>query len=231
MNCLKMSERLFKTITSQIKFLIIKNITMKTTKFLQLTMLILFVSQLAFGQKKDASSEKVERKSTFKHSVNTCPLGVAFGIYSVNYQYLLNQKHGLVFRVDYESAPGEYSDAKIEGYGTAIVLNYRYHFKHELNSHYVGVFSRSRIYKGEGNLSGTNFNFNLPEQTVGGIIGKRWVWNSGFNINFLTGYGYTLKRRNITPYSAEINERVKGFEEKYNFLNSFLGEFSLGYAF
>lgn len=186
---------------------------------------------LLLGGNLHAQQSEKKSREDFKHAINTCPLGVAVGIFSVNYQYLLNRNHGLVFRVDYEAAPGTYSDANIEGFGTAVILNYRYHLKKEMNSCYAGVFSRSRIYKGLGNLEGNAFEFNLPELTLGANIGKRWVWNNGFNINFMAGYGYTFNTRNITPYSPEINERVEGFEKKYNFLNSFLAEFSIGYAF
>ena len=40
-----------------------------------------------------------------RNALNVCPLGVAFGIFSVNYQRQVGDHHGLVIRGDYEAIP------------------------------------------------------------------------------------------------------------------------------
>ena len=76
-------------------------------------------------------------------------------------------------------------------------------------------------------ILGTNIN----ETTIGLNVGKRWVWDSGFNINFTLGYGYSFKEKNQSLSSTAIDGAIKGFEEEYDFIDAFLGEFSIGYAF
>jgi len=110
-------------------------------------------------------------------------------------------------------------------------LNYRWHFSGALESVFLGSYLRYRVYKGHGTSEETKFEFTLPELTVGLNIGKRWVWDSGFNITFALGYGISKSSRDIDPNSDTFKSTLENFEKEYDFVGPFLGEFSLGYAF
>jgi len=183
------------------------------------------ISSLTFSQTID------EPEKEFTQTINMCPLGIALGIYSANYEYLLNQTHGFVARLDYEAVPKTYSDANLNVDGKAAILNYRYHFNKKMNSYYLGAFTRYREYSGDGISDNEKFDFKISEFTVGLNAGKKWVWNSGFNINFALGYGLSFDKRTTSRTSSAIEAAVDTFENEYDFINGFLGEFSIGYAF
>lgn len=177
--------------------------------------------------KKDTASITAPRIQ----AINMCPGGIALGIFSVNYERLLKPNHGIVFRADYELVPKTYSDAKIDANGKAFIVNYRYHFSGEMNSLFLGAFSRYRVYKGEGALEGIPFDFSIPEVTVGANAGKRWVWNNGFTMTFALGYGHFMGKTKVDESTPDIDDAIDVFKKEYDFLNGFLGEFSIGYAF
>lgn len=197
-----------------------------------ISMGILFSISMSFSgvaQKLDKNdSIKV---SQYRHSINMCPLAVAFGIYSANFEYMVKSNHGIVLRGDYEAIPKTYSDANIEPYGYSFILNYRYHFKPQMNSLFAGAYTRYRVFKGEGTMEGTDFDFERPDFTIGLNAGKRWVWSSGFNITFALGYGYSWHSREANPGTPEIEDAIDVFENEYDFMNPFYGEFSIGYSF
>lgn len=197
---------------------------MKTTKSILFAYLMMF--SLNFGQNQDLDTEK-----SFKHSINFCPVALAFGFYSVNYEYMISDHDGLVFRVDYESVPNTYSDAEINVDGKAAILNYRYHIDGKLESCYLGAFGRYRIYQGAGTLNSQTFDFDISEFTIGLNAGKKWVWDSGFNINFTLGYGYTFDDKTVSISTPAIESSIKVFEKDYDFNSGFFGELSIGYAF
>lgn len=167
----------------------------------------------------------------FNQALSMCPGGIAFGIYSVNYMRMLDNRHGLVARLDYEAIPKKYTNANIESSGYAFVLNYRYHFSGEMESYYVGAFFRHRVFSGTGEVESGNFDFEIPEQTYGLIAGKRWIWNSGFTINFTLGYGISSIGRSADPSNAAVQNSLDEFENSYDFIDPVLGEFSIGFAF
>jgi hypothetical protein len=166
-----------------------------------------------------------------RHAINACPLGVAFGIFSVNYEYLVAPSHGILGRLDYEMIPETYSEGSIDAAGYAAVINYRKHLRDSLDSFYVGTYGRYRVYLGDGRLSGQEFSFALPEVTIGINVGRRWLWENGFNLNLTFGYGYAYSWREVENTSVEATKAIDAFEDEYAFMSPFLGEFSIGYAF
>ncbi len=176
-------------------------------------------------------NEDVSARSTFKHAINVCPIAPAFGIYAVNYEYLFKPKHGIVVRIEYEDIPKAYTDADIESNGWAFSLNYRRHLSEEMNSLFLGAYTRYRVYNGDGILATEKFDFDLPSFTIGLNGGKRWVWNSGFNITASLGYGFSFDDRKATPSNDSIESVLDKFEKEYDFISPFYGELSIGYAF
>jgi len=189
-----------------------------------------FVVSFVFAQEdnKIVKSEKDLKIDGFKHAINTCPGGYIFGVYSLNYTRLLAPKHSLETRFDFENISAKYSGDKFEATGLGLILNYRRHFSPSLKSFYVGSYARYRVYDGTGEDGPDEFNFDITEFTIGLNAGKRWVWSSGFNINFMLGYGLAFTETDIEDtYEAAYDK----FTDKYSFEGPMLGEFSIGYAF
>lgn len=182
---------------------------------------------VSMAESKDSTSSRNE----FRSAINMCPGGIAFGIFSINFEYLIKPKHGLVARFDYEAVPKTYTEALIDAYGIGFTLNYRYHFSGEMNSLFLGAYARYRTYIGTGTSEAGEFDFTIPEYTFGLNAGKRWAWNNGLNVTLALGYGFSIINREVEP-SNEYNESmVDNFEDDYNFSGPFYGELSIGYAF
>jgi len=96
---------------------------------------------------------------------------------------------------------------------------------------FLGSYVRYRTYIGGGKSGSTKFDFTMPGLTVGLNIGKRWVWNNGFNLNLTFGYGISTSSTDMDPSSSSIKATIKEFRDDYTFLGPFLGEFSIGHAF
>lgn len=192
------------------------------------TIMIALFAMIGYSQSSttDDSNSKI-----FKQALNFCPAGPIFGVYAINYEYLFKPHHGMIVRFDYEAVPNSYTDANIESSGVAFILNYRYHFSGKLASPFIGVYSRYKIYNGEGNLDSQDFDFKLNHFTLGLNAGKRWVWNSGFNITFQLGYGFDTSNRKSTPNNGTIETTLDVFEKSYDFIDPFFGELSIGFAF
>ena len=193
--------------------------------------ILLSVNLFAQQQNESASADDISRRSTFKHAINICPIAPIFGIYAVNYEYLVTPKNGIMVRIEYEDVPKSYTDANIESNGMAYSLNYRRHFFGEMNSIFVGAYARFRTYDGDGEIEGQEFDFTLPSVTVGLNAGKRWVWNSGFNVTFSIGYGFQKEYREANPSNPLIESTLDQLEKDYDFMSPIYGELSAGYAF
>lgn len=167
----------------------------------------------------------------FKHAVNFCPVAALIGFYSINYEYRISPKNGIIARFDYEDVPEVYTDASIESSGVSFIVNYRSYMSEELNSLFLGIHTRYRVYKGHGEIDSKKFDLNLRSYSIGLNVGKRWTWNNGFNTVFLLGYGYDFNDRNVKPTNTAIKSVVDQFEEEYEFMSPFFGELSIGYAF
>lgn len=199
----------------------------KKFKIYVIAFIIIFFSSYAQAQENDSSELTIK----YRNTINVCPGGIAFGFYSANVEHLFGDNHGLVLRGDLETIPKTYSDANIDANGKAIVLNYRYHIGGGLNSFYTGAYGRYRKIDGEGTLETGDFDFTMPEFTIGLNVGKRWIWKSGFTLNLALGYGYTHEKLEVNNSSQEAIDAIDVFRDDYAFMNGFLGEFSIGYAF
>ncbi len=189
-------------------------------------------SNLVVQVEEDSTSTKsYSRRSEFKHAINICPIAPIFGFYSINYEYLISPKNGIIARFDYEDIPQTYTAASIESSGIGFTLNYRRHFSGEMNSLFLGAYTRYRNYKGKGELESEKLDLDIQSYSFGLNAGKRWAWNSGFNIVFSLGYGIDINTRKANPTDDSIEAIVDQFEEDYDFMSPFYGEFSIGYAF
>ncbi len=170
--------------------------------------LLLTCNVMAQESETFSSSRSETSGSQFSNSINMCPISVAFGLYSTNFEHLFGQTHGIVGRFDYEAISDSYSDNPIKVSGYGFILNYRYHFSHSMESIYIGSYVRYRIYDGNGTAGSTNFNFKIKEATIGLNAGKRWVWENGFNITFSLGYGISTNKRETSPNISSVEKTI-----------------------
>ena len=167
---------------------------------------------------------------TKTYALNICPLAIpVYNLYAVNFEFFVAPRHGLNIRLDY--AP--ISDNGIDVTDYAMNLNYRWHFSKSMDSIFVGAYSRYRINTGSGTTSGTNYDYDTTELTVGLSAGKRWVWKNGFNVVMLAGYGFSHYEENVSHRNAAVDSAIDTFKDDNDlfFDNPFYGEFSIGYAF
>ena len=202
------------------------------SKLFILILCIFLISNL-FAQQKDTPSttDSSSYVKEINQAVNFCPGGIIFGIYAINYEYLVNRNHGLVARFDYENVSETLSEDTMEADGYAFTFNYRWHFSGAMESFYIGSYARYKYYKGDATDGATKFDFTLQEYTLGLNAGKRWVWNSGFNINCAFGYGVSKLDKETDPTSPSIEAKLGEFIDNYTFIDPFYGEISIGYAF
>jgi len=197
---------------------------------LSLCILAVCLSSNILAQSK-IGKEGVSKRSAFKHAINVCPLAPLFGVYALNYEYLITPHNGLLARVEYEDVPKTYTDANIESNGMLYSLNYRRHFSPELNSFFAGAYVRYRHFKGGGEIENTGFDFKIQSVTIGLNAGKRWVWNNGINITVSAGYGFSKDNRKSTPSINAIENALNQLEKEYDFLSPLYPEISAGFAF
>ena len=179
-------------------------------------MSIILGSHLLAQEKSDSSFTRLNSPQlNFKHAISTCPVALAMGEILLSYEYLLNQKHGFAIMLDYQAESETFKDPSFYLDRASVFLNYRYHFSKKMNSFFIGPYLRARFYDEEKGATGT-LDFNDPEISLALYLGKRWVWNNGFNITLTGGYG---------PYLRESRLSRGEFMDKY------FGELSIGYAF
>ena len=126
-------------------------------------------------EEESSSPKSSSPRSEFKHALNICPIAPVFGIYAVNYEYLISPKNGIVARFEYEDVPKTYTDASIESSGMSYTLIYRRHLSAEMNSVFLGAHTRYRMFNGNGELESEKFDFTLNSLSIGLNAGKRWV--------------------------------------------------------
>lgn len=161
-------------------------------------------------------------------ALNICALAIPlFKEYVVSYEYLYEQRHGLVTRLEH----GSMSDGASTGTNQALVINYRWHFSESMESLFIGPWARYREVRGSGSTGGAAFEFTTPEWTIGINIGKRWVWENGFNVVVATGSG--VSQRDPAPTNASAAAALAAFKKDNTMFveNSSYSEFSIGYVF
>ncbi len=181
-------------------------------------------------------AEEQETNPPVNQAINICALAIPImNLYVLSYEYLLADYHGIALRA--EIIPLKDSDTGIDGLGSAAVINYRWHPFSRIDSFFVGPYARYRYVTGSGNISGTSFDYSIPEFTLGINAGYRWIFgSSGFNVVMAAGYGYSWREENFSTNTSAIQTAFREFKGANagttNFVDApFYGEFSLGYAF
>lgn len=175
-------------------------------------------------------AESKEDAQPFKnHSVNANPFGLLAGSYSFNYVYLTPEGNGFVGELSYSSSS---STDGSESSATGAGLGYRWHWNPKQQSGFIGAQLAYGVGTGSAQVNGTKFDVDTTALTVTANIGKRWQWDSGFNITFRIGGGWG-------SYSASTDDESPDAQKATELVNDLLsllpiaidGELSAGWTF
>jgi hypothetical protein len=169
-----------------------------------------------------------------QQSVNLSPLGVAFGSYALNYEYLAKDGHGLLAEASFgtgkDSAGNTTSD-----FGAGV--GYRYHFAGGQSSWFAGPLLSYSAGNGTGTVSVNNgptkaFDVNYSSVAVTANIGRRWVFADLINVTFRIGGGKAFRTFSTTSSDPDAQLAVDLVQKIVDFLPiAFDGELSVGVNF
>ena len=167
-----------------------------------------------------------------QNSINVSPIGLVFGSYSLNYERLVNRHHGFIVEGDYARLSDDESEQATFGGN----IGYRYHWSGGQDSGFVGL--NVGYAQGTGEASTTTndvtktFDVDSTVTRVTANVGRRWAWNSGFNITLRVGAGYgdyTITTQSADP---EALDAAKNIDDLLTvFPVAIDGELSVGWAF
>lgn len=170
------------------------------------------------------------------NSININPLGAIFGSYTLNYERLFLNTHGLIIEGVFATSSNDDSNSTTFG-GSA---GYRWHWSGEQDSGFLGAMVGYQQGSGDATVE-TTVNGQTTKETfqvdtnvfhVTANIGRRWAWDSGVNITFRFGAGYGDWKVSTDDTSANAQDAVKLVDDLLNLLPVYLdGELSLGYTF
>lgn len=166
------------------------------------------------------------------HSVNLSPLGPLSGTYSVNYEHLFGGTHGLLVEGLYSNTTDK--DTKSNSAGASV--GYRWHWSDAQDSGFIGMTMAYETGTGTAKVTtnGESVSWDVDVTTLKLIpnIGRRWAWDSGFNITFRFGIGYA-------KYDVSTDSDEPGAKEATKLVDDLLtllpvgvdGELSVGWIF
>lgn len=164
------------------------------------------------------------------HSVNGNPMGILFGAYGLNYEYL-GGSHGLVVEAAYARSGGDTASATTYGGGAG----WRWHWRGRQNSGFLGVMASFSGGTARATVSGDmpeTFDLSLKQLSVTMNVGKRWQLDSGLNITARLGAGRAKRWFSTTSTDPDAQEAVESVEDVMDLIPIALdGELSLGYSF
>ena len=198
----------------------------------QLVQLSIFVALSLMATTAMAQEAKVAAEAPRVHSVNLSPLGVAFGSYALNYEYLLDGYHGFLVEGNFSSS----SDDDTSNTSGGALLGYRLHWSGEQNSGFIGLSAAYQMGSGDGTVTVNNekktFQVDSSYWAVTANVGRRWAWDWGLNITFRIGAGYGNYSFSTPSDDPDAQLAVDLTDALLTILPvAFEGELSVGYNF
>ena len=193
----------------------------------------LLVSSPAIAQDAPGSAPAIQKPAAAaqENSINVSPLGLLFGSYTLNYERLVGGYHGFLVEAGFANLSNDASSSSSFG-GT---VGYRFHWSGEQNSGFVGVNLGHERGTGDATLTtGSRKKFNVDSSVtkVTANVGRRWAWNSGFNITLRIGAGWGNYDITTDSQDPDAQEAVELVDDLLTLLPVALdGELSIGYAF
>ncbi len=165
----------------------------------------------------------------FKHSISGNPFGLIYGI-NLNYQSQLSKSSAIVAEDGVVAWHPE-----VKGFG--IGGHYRHHYRTKsnhrgMNSPFFGPFVSYESSSGEAKNDVT-LKYSLNALKVGANVGRKWVWDTGFNITCRVGYGiFPVFSVDWDDHHNRISEDEKErVEDLAKGVGGIDGELSIGFAF
>ena len=194
---------------------------------------LLLSSGTAIAQSAPGSAPIIEKPvaAEKENSINVSPLGLLLGSYHLNYERLIGGYHGFLVEADFANFSDDDSSSK--SFGGSV--GYCYHWSGEQDSGFVGVNAGHQRGTGEATLntgSMKTFDVDTSVTHLTANVGRRWAWNSGFNITLRIGAGWGNYNITTDSQDPEAQEAVELVDDLLTLLPVAVdGELSIGYAF
>lgn len=173
-------------------------------------------------------TEEAQDTGPGKHSINFSPIGIIFGAYKLNYEYLYNGTHGLLA----EGAFGYASDDDVSVTTFGGGAGYRWHWRGRQNSGFLGANLGYQGGSATVTVNDSEFDLDASRFIVVANVGKRWAWDFGLNITFRLGAGYGSWDFSTDSSDPDAREAVQNAEDIVELIPIALdGELSLGWIF
>jgi hypothetical protein len=143
---------------------------------------------------------------------------------------LHNGTHGVLVETEYSN---QASDDGKESSGFLGTVGYRWHWSNQQNSGFLGIsISYTKGNSNASSNSGESFKMDYSNISATLNIGKRWAWDTGFNITFRVGVGHGNYSFSTEDNSEEAQEATENLEKLLTlFPVAFEGELSVGWIF
>jgi hypothetical protein len=169
--------------------------------------------------------ETEEERRVFKHGFQVEALKAIVSQYSLKYEFLIKQRHGIVLEGAYKSSSS--------GDGRWLGCSYRRHKKGRMEGGFWGFFVNYKEYddeyKEEINGKKHTYPYTMTAWSFGPNIGQRWVLGSGLSFVWRFGFGVPLATLEWKEGRPEENRRL--LEGLFKFFQGLDGELSIGYCF
>ncbi|KMQ49363.1 hypothetical protein CHISP_3725 [Chitinispirillum alkaliphilum] len=188
----------------------------------------LYSQDMTIENKEHSLSGIEDRISAYEKAVQIYAFGLLVQNLAVNYEILLQNRHGLLFEGNYQ--------LRDNSFGVGFHYRNHYHTRSNhrgLNSPFWGPYIVYGQLSGdafeEENFSRDDFTFELKTVKLGLNWGRRWVWNSGFSLVFRIGYGIPVySEYQWFPHNPK---RIEDLERLLDIFTGIDGEFTIGWAF
>ncbi len=191
---------------------------------------LVLVTTAAVVEAQPRVEAEVRRAEERSHSINANPMGVLFGAYNLNYEYL-GTSHGLVVEAAFEQSGGD--DASVTTYGAG--AGWRWHWRGRQNSGFLGAMVTFAGGTAEATVNGEmpeRYDLSLTQLSVTFNIGKRWQFDNGLNVTTRIGGGRAKRWFSTSSTDPDAQEATERVEDVMDFIPIALdGELSLGYSF